>query len=77
MAHACQLKIISSGLDLEDAALSVLVDSLAEAPLAEVIDGSLVCCVECGAAVGRIVVDFNPIPPGPKEILSLATVVVT
>lgn len=77
MANAFQLKIISRGLNLEDAALSALADSLAAAPRAEVTDGSLVCTVGCGAAVGRIVVDFNPIPPGPKEILSVATVVVT
>ncbi len=62
-----------------DAELSVVAGGVAEAAEAGDVDLEPLSAVDnaAGAVTGAMVVDFRPTPPGPKETLSVAMVVVT
>lgn len=76
---SCQTMLAKKGRGWEVARLSTVADCVADASATDVdvaVDFELPSVV-CGAAVGVMVVDFNPIPPGPNDTLSLAIVVST
>jgi hypothetical protein len=71
--------LANNGRGWEGAELSIVADCVGDTVAPDVnvaVDFELFPVVG-GAAVGVMVVDFNPTPPGPNDTLSLAIVVVT